>query len=105
MAGHIKSKFGIMSFTAQDKKINATQLEAQTGRILAREGAAIPTNPSLRPGLWKTTLVTALPKNHCQTPTSFSGIKTFPISMDPDMKLMEPAVYLDVSSMKHSNSE
>ena len=80
-------------------------IEAQTGRILAREGVAIPTNPSLGPGLRKITLVTALPKNHCQTPTSFSWIKTFSISIDPDMKHMEPAVYLDVSSTQHSNSE
>jgi hypothetical protein len=80
-------------------------LDGQTGRILPREGAEIPTNPSLGPGLWKTTLVTALPKHHCQTPTSFSWIKTFSISIDPDIKHMEPAVYLDVSSTQHSYSE
>ena len=80
-------------------------IEAQTGRILAREGVAIPTNPSLGPGLRKITLVTALPKNHCQTPTSFSGIKTFSISMDPDMKHIEPALYLGISSMRHGHSE
>lgn len=66
------------------------QNTTQTGRILAREGAAIPTYPSLVPEFWRTMLVTLLPNSQCQTPTSFSGRKTFSISIDPDMKHIEP---------------
>jgi hypothetical protein len=47
----------------------------------------------------------SLAKKPLPTPTSFSGIKTFSISMDPDMKHIEPALYLGISSMRHGNSE
>lgn len=76
---------------------NLACLGSQTGRILAREGAAIPTNPSPWPLLWKTMLLTVLPKSHCHTPTSFSGTKTFSISIDPDMKHIEPEIYSSIS--------
>lgn len=76
-----------------------------TGRILAREGAAMPTNPSLGPGLRRTMLVTLFPKSQCHIPTSFSGRKTLSISMDPDMKHIEPSFYLSTRrTINHSKN-